>query len=119
MVTRSKSKEYFSTRKCEHESMWTNDFKIFADMLDILAVPTLHDVNQPPGRASISTHTICPLAVANNHLPAVFESSQAPKTSCGRGAESAADTGIDTLVEANRNRHALGSSSSNGGFHLR
>jgi hypothetical protein len=73
----------FLDGKCEHQSMGPNDFEMFADMLDILAVAPLHDVKPASGtRIDLDAYDLS-LAAANNHLPAVLESSQASKTRCG------------------------------------
>ena len=49
-------------------------------MLDILPVAAVDKDELPPTKESISTGTIWPFGVANNHLPAVFGSSHASYT---------------------------------------
>jgi hypothetical protein len=105
----------FLDGKREHESMRPNDFEIFADMLDILAMAPLHDVKPASGaRIDLNAHD---LSHRRRKQPFTCDPRIKPciEDTLRRSPESATDAGIDTLLEANGNRHPLSSSSSNGG----
>src|SRR5262249_60027295 len=109
----------FLDGKREHESMWPNDFEIFADMLDILPMAPLHDVKPASGaRIDLDAHD---LPHRRRKQPFTCDPRIKPciEDALRRGLESAAYPGLDTLLEVNGNRHSLSSSSSNGGVHLR
>jgi hypothetical protein len=91
----------FLDGKCEHQSMGPNDFEIFADMLDILAVASLHDVKPASGaRIDLDAYDLSP---RRRKQPFACRPRIEPgiEDALRRGAESARDTGIDSLLKVN------------------